>query len=318
MAPTLRSTARLGLWTAALVAVLRLLAATGGGPLSVPVNSPRELRAWVADTAPPDMTVALLRLGALALTGYLLAVTALAVAARLLRLRGLAAAVEGISPAVVHRLVSGGSGIGLVLGAVAGAFPAFDPGPAPGGSTVAANAPAADRASATMSRLPISSATMTRLTTGPVTGLAAPGTEPGTAPSAGSAGATMTRIGDVPPPTATMTRVDPEAPARPPPPGAVPAAHDQPGPAHARPAAGRPAPGLPRIDPTRWVVEPGDSLWSIAEDVMRRRDGSRAGEGAVARYWQRLITANRHDLVDRANPDLLVPGQQLVVPPPGG
>jgi nucleoid-associated protein YgaU len=347
MAPTLRSTARLGLWTAALVAVLRLLAATGGGPLSVPVNSPRELRAWVADTSPPDMTVALLRLGALALTGYLLAVTVLAVAARLLRLRGLAAAVEGMTPTMVHRLVSAGSGIGLVLGAVAGALPAVDPGPAPGGSTVAANAPAADRASATMSRLPVSSATMTRLTTGPgvpapepgepapeagaargagpptagvgpVAGLAAPRAEPGTAPSAGSAEATMTRIGDVPPPTATMTRVHPEAPARPPPPGAVPAVHDQTGPSPARPAAGRPAPGLPRIDPTRWVVEPGDSLWSIAEEIMRRPDGSRAGERAVARYWRRLITANRHDLVDRANPDLLVPGQQLVVPPPDG
>lgn len=287
MAPALRSTARLGLWTAALVAVLRLLAATGGGPLSVPVTSPRDLRAWVADTAPPDMAIALLRVGAQALTGYLLAVTVLAIAARLLRLRGLAAAVEGMSPGVVRRLVSGGSGIGLALGAVAGALPAFDPGPAPGGSTVAANAPSADRASATMARLPTTSAT-------------------------------MTRIGDVPPPTVTMARVDAEAPPRPPPRGAVTAAHDRPSPTHAIPAAGRPTPDLPRIDPTRWVVEPGDSLWSIAEEVMRRPGGSTRGERSVARYWQRLIWANRHDLVDRANPDLLVPGQQLVVPPPDG
>jgi hypothetical protein len=38
----------------------------------------------------------------------------------------------------------------------------------------------------------------------------------------------------------------------------------------------------------------------------------------VSRYWQRLIAANRHDLIDPDNPDLLVPGQRLVVPPPHG
>jgi hypothetical protein len=318
MATALRPTARLGLWTATLVAVLRLLAATGGGSLSVPASSPRDLRAWVADTAPPDMAIALLRLGALALTGYLLAVTVLAVAARLLRLRGLAAAIEGMSPGVVRRLVSGGSGIGLALGAIAGALPAFELGPAPGGSTVAANAPSAGGASATMARLPPSSATMTRLATESGTGLAAPGAGPGTASAAGSAEATMTRIGEVPPPTATMTRLDPSTPPRPPPLGALPAVHDQPRATPAMPAPRRPTPDLPHIDPTRWVIEPGDSLWSIAEEVMRRPDGSSPGERAIARFWRRLISANRHELIDPANPDLLVPGQQLVVPPPDG
>jgi nucleoid-associated protein YgaU len=60
-----------------------------------------------------------------------------------------------------------------------------------------------------------------------------------------------------------------------------------------------------------WVVEPGDSFWSIAEDVVGSGD-----ERAAGRYWRALIEANRSRLVDPGNPDLLVPGQELVVPPP--
>jgi nucleoid-associated protein YgaU len=35
----------------------------------------------------------------------------------------------------------------------------------------------------------------------------------------------------------------------------------------------------------------------------------------VGRYWRRLIDANRDRLVDPGNPDLLLPGQELVLPP---
>jgi nucleoid-associated protein YgaU len=321
MAPVLRSTARLGLWAAALVATLRVLAATGGGSLAVPVASARDLRAWVAGTPPPDMAIALLRLGALGLTGYLLAVTVLAVAARVLRLDGLAAAVERISPAVVRRLVSGGSGIGLALGVVAGVLPGFEPGSRPAGPAVAAAAPSVDGPSATLTRLPTAEATMTRLATTPgVPGPAAAPVEPEAPPAAAATDATMTRLGDSSPPAATMTRVGPDTPPGSPP-GASPAEHDPASGTPARPASpatALPAPGLPAIDPTRWVVEPGDSLWAIAEEVTRRPDGSSPGERAVSRYWQRLIGANRHDLIDPDNPDLLVPGQRLVVPPPQG
>jgi nucleoid-associated protein YgaU len=322
MAPVLRSTARLGLWAAALVATLRVLAATGGGSLAVPVASARDLRAWVAGTPPPDMAIALLRLGALGLTGYLLAITVLAVAARVLRLDGLAAAVERISPAVVRRLVSGGSGIGLALGVVAGVLPGFEPGSRPAGPAVAAAAPSVDGPSATLTRLPTAEATMTWLATTPgVPGPAATPAEPEASPAAPTTEATMTRLDDASPPAATMTRVGPDAPPGPPPPGASPAGHDPASRTQARPASpatALPAPGLPAIDPTRWVVEPGDSLWAIAEEVTRRLDGSSPGERAVSRYWQRLIGANRHDLIDPDNPDLLVPGQRLVVPPPQG
>jgi nucleoid-associated protein YgaU len=64
------------------------------------------------------------------------------------------------------------------------------------------------------------------------------------------------------------------------------------------------------------VVEPGDSLWSIASEVTSPPGGPAADERVVGRYWRRLVEANRAQLVDPDNADLLVPGQWLVVPPP--
>jgi nucleoid-associated protein YgaU len=37
-------------------------------------------------------------------------------------------------------------------------------------------------------------------------------------------------------------------------------------------------------------------------------------EREVARYWRRLVEANRDRLVDPGNPDLLRPGQTLTLP----
>jgi hypothetical protein len=290
MAGRVASTARLGLWTAGLVVVVRVLLATGGPRLSVPLTSLDDLARWADDAPPPDMAIAALRLAALALAGYLLLVTALALVAEVVRLRHLAAAVDRVSPRVVRRLVSGGSGIGLVLGGAAGTLPAT-PVDLPPLDDPVASAVAADVASATMSRLPPTTATMTR-------------TDPeATAP--GPAEATMTRLPDRPAPT-RAARVDAVRTATPAPPAAsAEAVADLPS-----------APALPEVDPAAWTVEPGDSLWSIAEEVTRLPDGSSPGERVVARYWQRLVEANRAQLVDPANADLLVPGQHLVVPPP--
>jgi nucleoid-associated protein YgaU len=62
-------------------------------------------------------------------------------------------------------------------------------------------------------------------------------------------------------------------------------------------------------------VGPGDSFWSIAEDVLASPAASPPGEREVGRYWRRLVDANRDRLVDPGNPDLLLPGQELVLPP---
>jgi nucleoid-associated protein YgaU len=316
---------RLAGWTAGLVVAARLLPAAGSDSLSVPLTSLDELAGWVSDTPPADMTMALLRLAALAATWYLLAVTSLAVVARLVRVQRLRVAVDHISPSVVHRLVTGGSGIGLALGAVVGSLPAPDLASGPEPATIASAAPAAARPAAAMSRTPEVTATITRvpevappLTTTASAEATDAASASASASTSGSAEATMTQLGDPAAPSATMTRLDqsasgPPAPGSPPAVSATPATYGA-DTASAATASGPPA--VPEIDPTSWVVEPGDSLWSIASEVTSPPGGPAADERVVGRYWRRLVEANRAQLVDPDNADLLVPGQWLVVPPP--
>ena len=61
----------------------------------------------------------------------------------------------------------------------------------------------------------------------------------------------------------------------------------------------------------RWLVEPGDNLWAIAETVIAERSAT-PNRGSVAAYWSALLTANADRLVD---PDLIMPGQILYLPP---
>lgn len=71
----------------------------------------------------------------------------------------------------------------------------------------------------------------------------------------------------------------------------------------------------PSADHT-WVVRPGDDLWSIAETVVSTTTGGGATTAEVARYWKRLITVNRSRLPHPSDPDLIFPGDMLVLPPP--
>ena len=59
----------------------------------------------------------------------------------------------------------------------------------------------------------------------------------------------------------------------------------------------------------------GDSFWTIAEEtVADARAGAAPSEAEVTAYWRRLVDANRDRLAAPANPDLLLPGQRLVLP----
>lgn len=83
--------------------------------------------------------------------------------------------------------------------------------------------------------------------------------------------------------------------------------------------ADEPAPAAPPAEPEEqeeeeWVVAPGDSFWSIAEEVVAESRGRPPTDAEVDPYWRALIEANRDRLVT-ANPDLLHPGQTLVLPP---
>jgi nucleoid-associated protein YgaU len=57
-----------------------------------------------------------------------------------------------------------------------------------------------------------------------------------------------------------------------------------------------------------YVVQAGDSLWSIAE----RRLGAGATDAAIAREVNRLWTANT-DRIRSGDPDLIQPAEELRV-----
>jgi len=61
----------------------------------------------------------------------------------------------------------------------------------------------------------------------------------------------------------------------------------------------------------RHVVQRGESLWSIAA-----ADLEAAGRGTerIAAHWVRIVELNR-DRVRSGNPDLIYPGEVVVLPP---
>ena len=63
-----------------------------------------------------------------------------------------------------------------------------------------------------------------------------------------------------------------------------------------------------------WTVETGDHLWAIAVVTLEDRWQRPPADCEIEAYWQRLIAANRADLVDPANPDLILPGQVVALP----
>ncbi|MGH2819885.1 MAG: LysM peptidoglycan-binding domain-containing protein [Actinomycetota bacterium] len=69
-------------------------------------------------------------------------------------------------------------------------------------------------------------------------------------------------------------------------------------------------PGLeaPARDRRAHHVRPGDTLWSIAHEVLETDDPAR-----VARYWPKIHRANRS--IIGADPSLILPGQVLELPP---
>lgn len=85
------------------------------------------------------------------------------------------------------------------------------------------------------------------------------------------------------------------------------------------PAAVAPAPAVaapaPQASHTTWTVVPGECFWSIAEDVLARAWGRSPTDAEIVPYWRVLIEANRDRLADRANEDLIFPGQVFTVPP---
>lgn len=65
------------------------------------------------------------------------------------------------------------------------------------------------------------------------------------------------------------------------------------------------------------TVEPGDNLWTISEDRLEADLGRDPTDFEVAPYWRDVIDANQDRYVEPGNPNLIIPGQVLVLPPTG-
>lgn len=226
-------------WVAVL-GVLLAVAHRAGGALAGPdVTDPGSWSGWVGGRSAPTAAMAVLRLLALALGWYLLAVTAIGVVLRLVRAGQLVTVADVVTLPFVRSMVQAGLGLGVAGASVAAVASLATQPPRP--PTVADLALGADHE--------------------PLVTLVAE-----TAP-------VLRRLPEVaPPPVAT------EAP--------------------------------------RWTVAPGDHLWSIAERTLAGAWQRTPAEAEVLPYWEQVVARNRASLADPANPDLLFPGQELVLPPP--
>lgn len=80
----------------------------------------------------------------------------------------------------------------------------------------------------------------------------------------------------------------------------------------AAPAPNAPPPTAPPAAAAAVVVEPGDTLWGLAERSLRA-DGRTPAAAAIAATWPSWWAANREAIGD--DPDLLHPGTTLLAPP---
>jgi nucleoid-associated protein YgaU/DNA-binding SARP family transcriptional activator len=83
-------------------------------------------------------------------------------------------------------------------------------------------------------------------------------------------------------------------------------------------AAIEPAPRVAdTADLSTVTVEPGDNLWTISEDRLEADLGRDPSDLEVGPYWREVIDANQDRYVQPGNPNLIFPGQVLVLPPTG-
>lgn len=129
---------------------------------------------------------------------------------------------------------------------------------------------------------------------------AAVGSDPpgAAAPTAERSTATMRPIADSGDGTARMV---PRAAEQPPPPEQPPLPETTPAPAPL---------------PATWTVEAGESMWSIAEDLLGEALGHTPTVAEVDPFWRSLVERNRDRLADRDDPDVIHPGQVFEIPVP--
>ncbi|MGI8684325.1 MAG: LysM peptidoglycan-binding domain-containing protein [Acidimicrobiales bacterium] len=322
-----RSLALVG-WTAFLLAALAFLHGVGGALAPPPLTDPGHLGQWFDQRQPTEAAVAIVRLLALGMAWYLLAVTVAGTVARLAGVRSLVRATDAVTVPVVRRLVTAALGVSVAAAVLTGA----------GGAAVAdeqAGSPAASPAAETMRRLPDA---------GPDGAEPAPAVEPAdspdTQPAAPDGPPTMRRLpaaapegGDLPsstttaPTEATSTTSAPAtgAPATSSAPSTTSTSAPTTSPPTSRATGDSARPPAATATPARspaaaagrtWRVQPGDHFWSVAERVLAEAWQRGPTDAEVDPYWRALVDANRAVLRDPGNADLLFPDQVIAVPTP--
>lgn len=277
----------------------------GTDALPTPPAQPLELVRWWSAADPALAFGGVLRLVAFALCGWLLVVTAIELVATATGWSTLAHVARRAAPAawriLVLRPVTAGTLAVPLLAPMTGLSPTI------------AVAQQADATTADESDVPVV-ITMSVHDDGPA---APPPTTSSTAPTAASSTSTTT---SAPPPTVVVTIPEdlhehpyPDVPpttsapvVTPPPPVAA-------DPGAAPPSAPSPAPAPPASDQTYTVV-PGDSFWRIAAVRVEAHLRRVPEPSEIATYWRALIAANEDRLAVPGNPDLIFPGDQLVLP----
>jgi nucleoid-associated protein YgaU len=81
-----------------------------------------------------------------------------------------------------------------------------------------------------------------------------------------------------------------------------------------RDAVGTQEPGAAEGGFAQITVARGDHLWSISEGHLTDAVGDTPTDAEIARYWRRVIDANR-DRLRSGDPDLIYPGETVRLPP---
>ncbi|MGI9120643.1 MAG: LysM peptidoglycan-binding domain-containing protein [Acidimicrobiales bacterium] len=273
-------------WVGLLLGVALGFAGVGGrlGPPSV--IDPGSWGQWAGSRTPVEGAFAVLGLVAVVLAWYLLAVTALLAAGRLWGSARLVSLADVLTLPMARCLIDAGIGLSLAGTTIVGG---------------SGGAPAVGVDGRLASRLPpvvlVSAATADH----------------------GGVGSDVLAADDVPAADEGDPQVDQVDPANPPP--VMRRLPDGPLPSAGAPSV--PLPGTEVAAPTaadegvtQWEVRPGDHLWAVAARTLTTAWGTEPTDHEVVPYWRSLVAANRDHLADPANPDLVFPGQVVVVPAP--
>lgn len=292
-----RSILGFGTWCVALLLGTALFHALGAGSLAPPPLDPSGWDRWLAGRDAVTATMALLRLVVLGLCWYLVGVTSLGTIARSLRAARFVRLVDVVTLPTVRRLLQQTLGVALATtmitatSAASLAVPVASPvqvaagldgdGALTDGVAQPAQAPSGDLPEVTLRGLPAPPSDQRLPLPWQVAEAAGP-RDPGAAEVG-------TRAAD---PSAVPPRREADAGV----PGLL-----------LRDAA---------TERTWHTVRSGESLWRIASQRLQLAIDRPPTDAELVPYWRELIEVNRDRLPDRDDPDLILPGQELLLPRP--